>query len=309
MNKLLVTGGAGFIGSHLVEALLAQGHRVSVLDNLYSGLREQVPAGVPFLEADIRSEEAARWVREERFDVIFHQAAQMDVRKSVSEPVFDADVNILGSLNLLQAAVAAGTRRLVFASSGGAAYGEQESFPATEDHRLHPDSPYGITKMVIEHYLRVFGHLHGLQHVVLRYANVYGTRQSPHGEAGVVAIFARMMAQGRQPVINGDGTQTRDFVHVQDVVQANLAAMHCPAGAVYNVGTGVETDINTVFDLLNQHFGQRFVRTYAPAKPGEQQRSVISPERLQRETAHGPLVPFAQGLAQTLPWYTATAVR
>jgi UDP-glucose 4-epimerase len=305
--NILVTGGAGFIGSHLVDALIAQGHSVSVLDNLYSGKREQVPASVPFLEADIRSSAAAEWVAEQRFEVIFHQAAQLDVRKSVAEPMFDADVNVLGTLNLLQAALRGGTRRFIFASSGGAGYGEQKQFPAPETHPLLPDSPYGITKMVIEHYLRVFAAMQKLEYVVLRYANVYGPRQSPHGEAGVVAIFARMMALGQQPTINGDGTQTRDFVHVHDVVQANLAALQHPTNGTFNVGTGVETDINAVFDALNAHFGIRFQRTYTPAKPGEQHRSVVDPTLLQRESAWRPTLPFTEGLRQTMEWYISTS--
>ena len=223
--KILVTGGAGFIASHIADAYLAAGHEVVVLDDLSSGKRANVPAAAKFYPADIRSPETREIVRNERPEVISHHAAQMDVRRSVADPGFDAEVNVLGFINLLEAAREVGVRKVIFASSGGAVYGEQVEFPASESHAHDPLSPYGITKATGEHYLYYYRAVHGLPYVALRYANVFGPRQDPHGEAGVVAIFTERLLAGQAPTINGDGGQTRDYVFVADVVRANVAAL------------------------------------------------------------------------------------
>ncbi len=301
----LVTGGAGFIGSHLVEALLATGHRVIVLDDLSSGREENVPADVELHVLDIRSREAATVIRERRPSYLFHQAAQMDVRRSTEDPVFDAEVNILGTLNLLRAAVDAGVRQVLFASTGGAIYGEQESFPAAEDHPTRPVSPYGVSKLAAERYLYTFHLANGLDATCLRYANVYGERQSPHGEAGVVAIFLDRLLGGRPCVIHGDGAQTRDYIHVTDIVAANLAVLGRPGFRVFNVGTGIETSVVELYGMLARATGFDGVPTHGPAKPGEQRRSVVDPDRLVRELAWGPPMPLAAGLRRTAAWFAS----
>src|SRR3954452_8099812 len=227
-GTVCVTGGAGFIGSHVAEAFLAQGSRVLIIDNLSGGRRENVPAGAELHVLDIRSKEAAELVRGSGVEILVHHAAQMDVRRSVEDPVFDADVNILGSLNLAEAARRGGVRQILFASTGGAIYGEQDYFPADENHPARPVSPYGISKLSFERYLSYSHVAYGLDATCLRYANVYGERQNPHGEAGVVAIFLNRLLAGQRPTINGDGLQTRDYVHVSDVVKANLAAAGLP---------------------------------------------------------------------------------
>lgn len=301
--KVLVTGGAGFIGSHLTDALLAKGHAVHVLDNLYSGKKAQVPAAATFHELDILAPETAELIRTSGFDAIFHLAAQMDVRRSVAEPSYDAQQNILGSLNLLEAAVAGGVQHFLFASTGGACYGEQTQHPAPESHPLFPDSPYGIAKVAVEHYLRVFRNVHGLKWTALRFANVYGPRQNPKGEAGVVAIFAQRLLQGNPPVINGDGKQTRDYVHVADVVSGALAAFEHGLEGPYNIGTGVETDVNEVFHALNALAGATATEQHGPAKVGEQQRSVLDCTKLMQATGWKPQYNFRDGLAATFEWY------
>lgn len=302
-----VTGGAGFIGSHLAEAFAAAGHRVLVLDDLSSGCEENLPAGVELHRLDVRSEAAARWLETAGVHVLVHQAAQIDVRRSVADPRFDADVNVLGSLNLLEAARRGGVRQVLFASTGGAIYGEQERFPAGEDHPTRPLSPYGVAKLTVEGYLYVYHAVHGLDVACLRYANVYGERQSPHGEAGVVAIFLHKLLAGEAPVINGDGLQTRDYVHVSDVVRANLAAVGRPGFALYNVGTGVETSVVELYRLLRQAVGSDLEARHGPAKEGEQRRSAIDPGRLLRELGVPPPLPLAEGLRRTAGWFRRRA--
>jgi len=254
-STICVTGGAGFIGSHVAEALVASGHRVIILDDLSSGRRENVPAGAELAVLDVRSREAADLVVARGVEILVHHAAQMDVRRSVEDPRFDADVNILGLLNLLEAARRGRVRQVVLASTGGAIYGEQDAFPAGEDHPVRPLSPYGVAKLASERYLYFYHQQYGLDATCLRYANVYGPRQNPHGEAGVVAIFLHRLLAGQQPVINGDGLQTRDYVFVGDVVNANLAAIGRPAFGIFNVGTGIETDVNTLFAHLHRAIG------------------------------------------------------
>lgn len=302
-----VTGGAGFIGSHVAEALVAAGHRVLVIDDLSSGRQENLPAGAELHVLDIRSEAAARLITDARVEILVHHAAQMDVRRSVADPVFDADVNIGGLLNLLEAARAAGTGQVIFASTGGAIYGEQEQFPAPEEHATHPLSPYGISKLASEHYLFFYHQAYGLDVTCLRYANVYGPRQNPHGEAGVVAIFLNRLLAGVQPTINGDGCQTRDYVYVADIVAANLAALGRPGYRIYNVGTGIETDVNQLYDRIRTAVGSDLEASHGPAKAGEQQRSCISPARLGQELGVTITTGLADGLACTARWFREQA--
>ena len=299
--KILITGGAGFIGSHTVDALIAtKAHDLAVLDDLSSGKHERLDPGVRFHHADIRNGDEVRLIMDrEHPEVLMHLAAQMDVRKSVAEPAFDAEVNIGGFLNLMEAGREKGLKRVIFASTGGAIYGEQENFPCDERHRCRPVSPYGVSKLATEAYLLFYKTQYGIDYVTLRYSNVYGPRQDPHGEAGVVAIFcARILAQ--QPcTIYGDGEQTRDYVYVGDVARANLAALNTPASGAFNIGTGVETSVNELFRSLAMIAGTSEPPMFAPMRPGEQRRSVISPARAAAELGWQPEVTLEEGLKRT----------
>jgi len=277
--KILVTGGAGFIGSHVVDAYVAAGHDVIVVDDLSTGRRENLNPRARFHQLDIGDPRTAELVRDEKPEVLNHHAAQMDVRRSVADPLFDARVNILGTIHLLEAARHAGVKRLVFVSSGGAVYGEQETFPAPETHPTNPVSPYGVSKRAGELYAFFFQAEYRLPFVALRYANVYGPRQDPHGEAGVVAIFTGRMLGDEPVVVNGDGRQTRDYLYVGDVARANLLALETRATGPFNIGTGVETDVNALASLLLAAAGSRSQVRHGPPKSGEQRRSVIDCRR------------------------------
>lgn len=301
--KVLVTGGAGFIGSHLVDRLVQEGHEVIIVDNLSTGKRRNINKGAKFYKLDIQSWRLERVFRNERPSVVMHLAAQMDVRKSVEDPMFDAQVNILGTLNVLQQTVKHGVRKVVFSSSGGAIYGEQDLFPAPEAHPTRPMSPYGLSKLCGEQYLSYFQRVSGLQIVSLRYANVYGPRQDPEGEAGVVAIFIQKMLNNEQAVINGNGRQTRDFVYVDDVVEANLALMGQETQGTYNVGTGIETSVNDLFRLLVQHTSSSCREIHGPAKKGEQARSCIDSSKLRHELSWEPKADLSDGLKKTVEYF------
>ncbi|MDH5526003.1 MAG: NAD-dependent epimerase/dehydratase family protein [Nitrospirota bacterium] len=300
--KCLVTGGAGFIGSHLVDRLLLEGHEVLVVDNLSTGKRANVPKKAKLVKLDVRSPKLVKKMRDWRPQVIFHLAAQISVRESVENPVADADANILGLINVLQSAVEVGCARFYFASSGGACYGEQEQFPATEDHPIRPVSPYGISKAAGEMYLDFFKS-RGIQAASMRLANVYGPRQDPHGEAGVVAIFTRQMLKGMQTTINGHGKQTRDFVYVEDVVQAFLIAMIKGLTGPYNVGTGQETEINTLHSVLAQITECGISPKYGPTMDGEQVRSVLGTAKLGTDAEWEVGVSLEEGLKETVNWF------
>lgn len=300
---ILVTGGAGFIGSHIVDALLTAGHTVHILDDLSGGRRENVPSGAVLHEMDIRSAGVSELWSKHRFEVMFHLAAQMDVRRSVADPSYDADVNVRGFLNLMEAGRANGLRKVVFSSTGGAIYGEPEQVPQDEQHSLNPLSPYGITKLCTEKYLFFYEQTHGIEWVALRYGNVYGPRQNPHGEAGVVAIFAERMLAGQQPVINGDGLQTRDYVFVNDVVAANLKALDHEGSGIFNVGTSVETDVNTLFRILRDALAPDMPEEHGDGKPGEQKRSVLSFARSAAVLGWEPTVSVSEGLRRTAFWF------
>lgn len=304
---ILLTGGAGFIGSHIVDAYIGAGHRVSIIDNFSTGLRSNLNPAATLYEADIRDRETVeRIFRENRFDLLNHHAAQLNVRVSVSDPQFDAEQNVIGTLNLMQGALANGVRRVIFASSGGTVYGEQVYFPADESHPTDPIAPYGITKLAVEKYLNYYRREQGIEHVILRYANVYGPRQNPHGEAGVVAIFCEKMAAGETPTIYGTGEQTRDYVYVEDVVAANMKAidhLENRGSGTFNVASGKETSVNELFAILNGMFGGMFEEVHAPARIGEQMRSSCSYERAARELGWHPSVGLADGLARTVETY------
>ncbi len=306
--NILLTGGAGFIGSHIADAYLAGGHRVTILDNLSTGRRPNVPAGAVLVEVDIRDQDAVRRVfASSRFDLVNHHAAQMDVRKSVADPIYDASVNILGVLTLLQECVQTGVQRVVFASSGGAIYGEQEAFPADELHATRPISPYGVAKLTTEQYLFYYHAVFGLDAVCLRYANVFGPRQNPEGEAGVVAIFSRKLLAGQEPIINGDGKQTRDYVFVSDVVRANMLASDRAGFQVYNIGTGRETDVNQIFHGIREAVGSACPERHGSAKKGEQRRSVLSSARIQKALGWKPAVTLEDGLRRTVEYFRQNA--
>jgi UDP-glucose 4-epimerase len=301
--KILVTGGAGFIGSHLADALIERGHHVVIIDNLVTGQRQNLNPRAKFYEADIRDAKIAEIFQAEKFEIVFHQAAQMDVRHSVADPRYDAEVNILGTVNLLQNSQRTGVKKFLFASTGGAIYGEQVAFPADELHPCWPSSPYGVTKLACERYIHFFALQYGLKYALMRYANVYGPRQNPHGEAGVVAIFCQRLLKGEQPVINGDGKQTRDYVYVGDVVAANLAALDHPHNDYFNVGTGIETDVNVVFARLNEALGAKCKEVHGPAKPGEQLRSVLDWTKARKLLAWEPKMKVGDGLQKTALWF------
>jgi UDP-glucose 4-epimerase len=302
-QTVCVTGGAGFIGSHLVDAFVARGHRVLVLDDLSSGRRENLPPEAELHVLDVRSPEAAELVASAGIDLLAHQAAQMDVRRSVEDPVHDAQVNVTGTLNLLEAACKGGVRQVLFASTGGAIYGEQEVYPAAEDHPTRPLSPYGVAKLAVERYLYFYSREHGLDATCLRYANVYGERQNPHGEAGVVAIFCRRLLQGRPVTIHGDGLQTRDYLHVSDVVRANLAAVELPGFRIYNVGTGQETSVVALYRRLAEAVGTDLEPRHGPAKRGEQRRSSVDPSRARAELDLPAPLSLDLGLQCTVGWF------
>jgi UDP-glucose 4-epimerase len=305
--KVLVTGGAGFIGSHVCDALLGAGHQVLALDNLSSGRRENLPAAATLAVLDICSTDAAALIRRERPGAIFHLAAQMDVRRSVEDPGFDAESNILGFVNVLEAARTAGTGKVVFSSTGGAIYGEQDTFPAPETHPTRPVSPYGVSKAAGELYLGYYRAQYGLRSVALRYANVYGPRQNPHGEAGVVAIFSERLVRGTPCTIFGTGRQTRDFVYGLDVARANLLALETDVEGPVNIGSGSETDVNRLYALLAQAAGVDLPARHAEAKPGEQLRSCVDPQLAAQVLRWTPSVALPEGLVRTVAWFRERA--
>jgi UDP-glucose 4-epimerase len=307
-KHVLVTGGGGFIGSHVCEAYLRRGWEVTALDDLSSGRRQNVPAEANFVELDVRSPQLPELFREHRFDLVNHHAAQIDVRLSVERPRHDASINIDGLLNVLECCVEYDTERIVFISSGGVVYGEAETLPASRTSPKLPESPYGVSKLASEYYLFAFRRLHGLPYVALRYSNVYGPRQDPHGEAGVVAIFSNRLLGGHALTVFGDGEQTRDYVYVQDVAAANLLASETdlpdPKGldeVAFNVGTGRETTVNELARTLIEISGTQAEIEYAPERPGELRRSSLEVSEL-RELGWSPEHSLREGLQHTYEW-------
>jgi UDP-glucose 4-epimerase len=308
--RVVVTGGAGFIGSHLTDRLLREGHQAAVIDDLSSGRREQVAEAAGFHQLDVRSEWLGRVVARERPEAIFHLAAQIDVRRAVAEPLQDAEINVIGTVQLLQAAVAAGARRVIFFSSGGAIYGDTETIPTPEIHPMRPGSPYGAAKAAGEAYLSAFASSFGLETAVVRPGNVYGPRQDPYGEAGVVAIFASQLLAGKAPVINGDGLQTRDYVFVEDVVEAALRLLEGPPGQ-YNVGTGKETSVVTltgelrraVAELRREGEPEPQEPVHGPSKSGEQRRSCLDCSLAQSRLGWTARVSLPEGVRRTVSFF------
>ena len=300
---IVISGGAGFIGAHSCGALLARGHRVTVVDDLSRGRPELLPPGAAVEVLDIRAPELLPLMARLRPDAVLHLAAQMDVRRSVADPTFDASVNVLGTVNLLEAAKRAGVRRFVFASSGGAIYGEQETFPATESHRRRPASPYGVSKLCAEEYLAYAARAHGISTLALRYANVYGPGQDPHGEAGVVAIFAGRILAGEAPILTDDGLQTRDYVHVGDVARANVAGVESSHAGALNVGTGVETTVLGLYGEIAAELGWTRPAAFGPPRAGEQRRSCIAPAAANAALGWEPRIAVSEGLRSTARWF------
>jgi UDP-glucose 4-epimerase len=303
--KTLVTGGAGFIGSNLVDALIARGDEVAVIDDLSTGRRQNldhaISNGAELIELDVRDPQAvAAAVERTGPEVVFHLAAQIDVRKSVADPANDSRTNVEGTINVLSAAQAHGVRRVINTSTGGAIYGEGQIIPAPEDHPVAPESPYGLSKFCAENYCALFTRLHGLSTISLRYGNVYGPRQDPLGEAGVIAIFCGKLLEGGRPTIFGDGSQTRDYVFVGDVVDANLRAAEIDATGSYNVGRGVQTSVLDIVNALAAHSSNGFEADHAPARSGEVQHIALDPSRTRAELGWEAQVDLEQGLARTL---------
>jgi UDP-glucose 4-epimerase len=308
--RVLVTGGAGFIGSHIADAYLAAGHTVGVVDNLSTGSAENLDPRIRLWQTDIRDTAIDSILAEFRPDIVSHHAAQISVSVSARDPRGDAEINILGALGLLEAAVRHQVQRVIFASTGGAMYGEQEALPTTESVFPEPVSPYGVAKHSVERYLHAFQHMHGLRSVVLRYANVYGPRQNPHGEAGVVAIFCRGLLDGKTLTVYGDGGQTRDYVYVGDVVRANLLATTALVEGkipIMNVGTGVETSVNDLVRLLGDAAGSPLRVEHAPPRSGEQRRSALDATLATRVLGWRPMTDVRAGLQETLAWFRQRA--
>jgi UDP-glucose 4-epimerase len=301
--NILVTGGAGFIGSNTVDALVLAGHTVTILDDFSSGKQENVNPKAKVYKMDIQDAAVENIFRDEKIEVMVHFAAQMDVRKSVADPKFDASVNVLGFLNLMELGRKHGLKKVIFSSTGGAIYGEQDYFPADEQHPMRPLSPYGITKLVTEKYLFFYKEIYGIDHVILRFANIYGPRQNPHGDAGVVAIFTQKMLKGEQPIINGDGKQTRDYVYVGDVVQGVLLGLNYNGSDIFNIGTGIETDVNQLFGHIKTLTGSSCEEKHIPAKAGEQMRSVITSKKIGEALGWNPTVSLEEGLKRTVEFF------
>jgi UDP-glucose 4-epimerase len=306
--KILITGGAGFIGSHITDAAIDAGMEVVIIDNLFTGKKENLNPRAKFYLADIRHKDIADIFADEKPDVVCHHAAQVSVRNSVDDPCLDAEINVVGSINVIDNCKKFNVKKIVFASSGGAIYGEQEKFPAPEDHPARPDSPYGAAKLSVEHYLHIYKKVFGLKYIALRYSNVYGPRQDPHGEAGVVAIFTGKMLSGQTPMINGDGGQTRDYVYVKDVVQANMLAFESDAEGPFNVGTGIETDVNRLYSLIRERTGYKGGNEHGPAKAGEQYRSVLDCARIKRGLGWEPRFRLEEGLKETVEFFRNKAI-
>jgi len=300
MMKILVTGGAGFIGSHVVDAYIHQGFEVVIIDDLSTGRRENLNPNAKFYQLDIRSPDVNKIFEIEQFDAVNHHAAQMDVRRSVADPYFDADVNIMGSINLIECSKQFGIKRFIYISSGGAVYGEPEYLPCDEDHPVNPICQYGISKHTVEHYLFLYRMNYGMNYTVLRYPNVYGPRQNPEGEAGVVAIFLGEMVSGKQVTINGDGEQQRDFVFVSDCAWANVLALTTDNNnGIYNLGSNHGTSVNDIFNSLRSITGYTHEPKYGPAKLGETRKIYLDASRIHNEMGWIPTIEMNEGLLRT----------
>ncbi|MHB1414413.1 MAG: NAD-dependent epimerase/dehydratase family protein [Chloroflexota bacterium] len=301
--KILVTGGAGFIGSHVAEAYAKAGHDVVVVDDLSTGKADNLPANIPLHRVDIRSTSLQEVFETERPEVVNHHAAQMSVNVSVREPRRDADINISGSLNLIDCCLRYDVKKFVYISTGGAAVGEPQYLPVDEAHPVNPLCPYGVTKHTVEHYLFLYRQMTGLDYTILRYPNVYGPRQDPLGEAGVIAIFAGQMLRGEQVRINGSGEQERDYVHVSDLARANIFALAAPAGEMYHTGSGIGTSVNQLFSMLAEITGYQREPFHGPSLPGEVFKIYLDSRKVERDLGWQAAVGLAAGLRQTVNWF------
>jgi len=303
MARILVTGGAGFIGSNVADRFVEDRHKVAIIDNLSTGVEANLNPKAKFHKVDIRSTVIDKIFEKEKPEILCHHAAQIDVRKSTQDPIFDAEVNIIGSLNLFNACVKHKVKKVIFASTGGAIYGEQEYFPADENHPANPLSPYGVAKLTIEKYLHLYREVYGIDFISLRYANVYGPRQNPFGEGGVVAIFTGRLLGNKKAIINGDGKQTRDFVFVTDVVESNVLALEYPHSDIFNIGTGIETDINCLFRILKERTKSKQKEIHGLPKSGDQPRSVLDSSKAKRLLKWKSRYNLEEGVAETVEYY------
>ena len=301
--KVIVTGGAGFIGSNLVDALVQRGDEVVVIDNLSTGRRENLNPHIKFYETSIGDPGLADIFEKEKPDIVCHHAAQIDLRRSVNEPLFDAEVNILGSLNVIVNSIRSGVGKFVYASTGGAIYGEPQYLPVDEKHPINPVSQYGVSKHTVEHYLHLYALQGELNYVALRYPNVYGSRQNPFGEAGVIAIFAGQMLHGEQPTIFGPGDKTRDYTHVSDIVEANILAIERGRNLICNIGTGVETSDQDIFDAIVKALGYSSSPIFTSVRPGEIQRICLDRSKADQELGWRPKTTLKDGIAKTVSYF------
>jgi UDP-glucose 4-epimerase len=302
--KIMVTGGAGFIGSHVVDTFVKNDHEVIVVDNLSTGHRYNINPAAKFYEVDIRSPEMAEIFEKEKPQVVDHHAAQMDVRRSVEDPLFDADVNVMGSIKLIELARKFNVERFIYISTGGAVYGEPEYLPCDEDHPINPICPYGASKHTVEHYLYMYQELYDMEYIVLRYPNVYGPRQDPHGEAGVVAIFSGQMLKNDPVVINGDGDQERDFVYVEDCARANLLALETNnTNTIFNLGYGVGTTINEIYENIKDITGYQLSAEHGPPKAGETRRIFLEADKASKFLGWEPSIGLKDGLGETVNYF------
>ncbi|MFA6296248.1 MAG: SDR family NAD(P)-dependent oxidoreductase [Patescibacteria group bacterium] len=304
--KILVTGGAGFIGSHIVDKLIAENNEVVVIDNLSTGKKENLNNKAKFYQADIKNfEDVEKVFEQEKPEYICHQAAHASVSESVKDPIYDAENNILGSINIIKLAIKYNIKKIVFASTGGAMYGDAEIIPTPEKSETKPVSPYAVTKLAVEKYLYCFNFLNKLNYTILRYANVYGPKQDPFGEAGVVAIFSQKIVNNEQPIINGDGKYTRDYVYVTDIANANLLALKSEKSQnIYNVGTGIETDVNTIFQNLSKISGKNIPEKHGEARKGDHRKGAIDSTKIKQELNWQPTVKLEDGLKETYKWFS-----
>ena len=303
--KILITGGAGFIGSNVADMLIAKKHDLVIIDNLSSGFEYNVNKEAKLIKADITDfDKIEKIFNEEKPEIIYHFAAQIDVRKSVSDPIFDAKTNIMATLNLIKLSNDFKIKKFIFSSTGGAIYGDTDDRPTKEEHSEWPLSPYGIAKLATDKFLNFYYEIFGLKYVSLRYGNVYGPRQNPYGEAGVVAIFLNKMLKNEQPIINGDGKQTRDYTYIDDVAKANILALeHMDKIGIYNVGTSIEISVNDLFTEINKNFGGKFKEIHGPAKLGEQKTSCLNYEKIKKDMGFEPEINFSEGIKKTYEWF------
>ena len=303
--KILITGGAGFIGSNVADMLIAKKHDAVIIDNLSSGFEYNVNKEAKLIKADITDfDKIEKIFNEEKPEIIYHFAAQIDVRKSVSDPIFDAKTNIMATLNLIKLSNDFKIKKFIFSSTGGAIYGDTDDRPTKEEHSEWPLSPYGIAKLATDKFLNFYYEIFGLKYVSLRYGNVYGPRQNPYGEAGVVAIFLNKMLKNEQPIINGDGKQTRDYTYIDDVAKANILALeHMDKIGIYNVGTSIEISVNDLFTEINKNFGGKFKEMHGPAKLGEQKTSCLNYEKIKKDMGFEPEINFSEGIKKTYEWF------